>query len=40
MRRAIKERGLKVHSFVYDKEKNSNVRLIENETEGGAKVAN
>jgi carbonic anhydrase len=29
VRRAIKERGLQIHAFVYDKEKNACVRLVE-----------
>lgn len=32
--RAIEERGLQIHSFVFDKEKEKTVRLVEEETEG------
>lgn len=34
VKKAIEERGLQIHSFVFDKEKEKTVRLVEEETEG------
>jgi carbonic anhydrase len=33
--KAIKERGLQIHAFVYDKEKNECVRLVESKMTNG-----